>query len=279
MKLLVIPDIHNHFEPAEELIKRFPDRHVVFLGDYFDSFDDTVSMAIATAEWLRYSIGKGRIHLMGNHDLPYRWRYQTCPGFNTRKYREVCRIMTEDIWRETRLALIFSNFAHGAPIARPLVLSHAGFTLANLYGADDFRDVAKGGRLEFLRDRLPQEHLEEIRKQSTRCLRAAKEVRHHFWLNQGTRVGDRNVGGPFWIDRHELLSQLPEIYQIVGHTHVKTPQRHCVPHAAKPTSEVWFIDGGGQMAALVDGIVTERGGLQITPIHAKGDRIGEPWTV
>jgi hypothetical protein len=45
---------------------------------------------------------------------------------------------------------------------------------------------------------------------------------------------------------------------------------------AKPTSEVWFIDGCGQFAALVDYVVTERGGLQITPIHAKGEKIGEP---
>jgi hypothetical protein len=274
LKLLIIPDIHNHFEPAEALIRLFPDRQVVFLGDYFDSFNDTPSMAAKTAEWLSYSIKEGRVHLMGNHDLPYRWRYQTCPGYHARKDREVKRFMNEALWNETRLVLIYST---GDSLdARPLVLSHAGLTLANLYGADDCRDVARGGRLEFLRDRLPQEHLEEIRTQATKCQRAAKEVRHHFWLNQGTRVGDRNVGGPFWIDRHELRSPLPGIDQIVGHTHVTKPQRHCMPHVAKPSSEVWFIDGGGKLAALVDGVVTERGGLQITPIHAIGEKIGEP---
>lgn len=276
MKLLVIPDVHNHFESTERIIERFPDRQVIFLGDYFDDYHDTPAMAAATAEWLRHSIHKGRIHLMGNHDLPYRWRHQTCPGYSGEKHREIKKFMTETEWNEVRLALIYSNCRYGKQEARPLVLSHAGFTLANLYGVADFRDVARNGRLGFLRDRLPQEHLEEIRKQSFACLKAGHERRHHFWFNQGDRMGELATGGPFWIDRHSLRSELPGVDQIVGHTHVSSPQRHCAPNCAKPTSEVWFIDGCGKFAALVDSAVTERGGVQITPIYAKGEKVGEP---
>lgn len=273
MKFLIIPDVHNHYNEAEELIGHFPGHQAVFLGDYFDNFGDNPTVAGKTAEWLRYSIAKGRIHLMGNHDLPYRWQYQQCPGYTREKHRAILQHMRPSDWQQTRLALILRV----APSCRPLVLSHAGFTLSNLYGVADFRDVASNGRLSHLRKRLPQEHLESIREHSFKCAAAGDARGEHFWFNQGTRTGQRNVGGPFWLDRHEMHSQLPGIDQIVGHTRVHTPQRHCRPHAAAPESVVWFLDGYGKYAALLDGSITKQGGLTITPIHARGERIGKPW--
>jgi hypothetical protein len=273
MKILVVPDIHNHVEWAEELVAAHPGHLAVFVGDYFDSYGDTPFMAEKTAEWLRYSIQQpGRIHLMGNHDLPYRWRHMNCPGYHTIKGMEVRKHMNYALWQQVRLYHVVT-----APAGvRPLVISHAGFTLANLYGAADFRDVARGGRLEFLRERSAQEHLNEIHKQGEASLRAASSQRHHFWFNQGTRMGYHEVGGPFWIDRHETRSELPGIDQIVGHTHVKTPQCHYVPHRAKPILKFWFIDGVGKYAAIVDTGTFVDGGMQITPIHARGEKIGQP---
>ncbi len=272
MKFLIIPDVHNHYVEAEELIAHFPGHQVVFLGDYFDSFGDNPTVAGKTATWLRYSIGKGRIHLMGNHDLPYRWSGQSCPGFTREKQRAVEKHMRPEDWGQTRLALIFAGREH-----RPLVLSHAGFTLANLYGIADFRDVARGGRLEHMRQIPADEHLAAIRDHSFKCAKAGDERRDHCWFNQGDRMGELEPGGPFWIDKDSLHSQLPGIDQIVGHTRVVTPQRHCSPHKAAPESVVWFIDGYGKYAALLDGSVTAQGGLTITPIHARGERIGKPW--
>lgn len=273
MKFLIIPDVHNRYSEAEELIEHFPEHQAVFLGDYFDSFGDNPAVAGKTAEWLRYSIGKGRIHLMGNHDLPYRWQDQQCPGYTREKHRAILQHMRPDDWNQIRLALILS----GSQSHRPLVLSHAGFTLANLYGVPDFRDVGSGGRLSHLRERLPQEHLESIRVYSFKCAKAGDARIDHFWFNQGDRMGELEPGGPFWIDRHSLHSQLPGIDQIVGHSFVATPQRHCDPHESKPESVVWFIDGHGDYAALLDGSVTEQGGLTVTPIHARGEVIGKPW--
>lgn len=272
MKFLIIPDVHNLYPEAEELIARFPEHQPVFLGDYFDSFHDTPAIALRTAAWLRYSISKGRIHLMGNHDLPYRWQSQQCPGYTPEKHRAIRQHMRPVDWQQMRLALILST----PPKCRPLVLSHAGFTLANLYGIADFRDVASGGRLEHMRKLPASQHLDAIREHSFKCAAAGDEKREHFWFNQGTRMGHRNVGGPFWVDRHQLHSPLPGIDQIVGHTRVLTPQCHCAPHAAAPNSAIWFIDGHGKYAALIDGKMTPKGGLNVTPIHARGERLGKP---
>lgn len=276
MKFLIIPDIHNRYFEAEELIEHFPGHQVVFLGDYFDSFGDNPTVAGKTAAWLRYSIGKGRIHLMGNHDLPYRWPWQSCPGFTKEKCKEVAKHMRPEDWQQTRLALIFAGTKYQECVHRPLVLSHAGFTLANLYGVADFRDVARGGRLEHMRKIPAYLHLDAIRDHSFKCAKAGDARVDHFWFNQGDRMGELEPGGPFWIDRHSLHSPLPGIDQIVGHTRVTTPQRHCDPHKAAPKSVVWFLDGYGKYAALLDGSLTEHGGLTITPIHARGERIGKP---
>jgi hypothetical protein len=278
MKLLVIPDVHNHYEGPEQLIARFPDHHVVFLGDYFDNYNDTPAIAAATAEWLRWSIQRPkRTHLMGNHDLPYRWRYQDCPGYTELKAREVKRIMSADLWGQVQLTSTFTGSHFGLKEEiRPLVLSHAGFTLANLYGVSDPKDVARGGRLEHMREIEPAEHLREIQIQTDLCLVEASAGGQHHWFNRGSRMGERTVGGPFWLDKDEFRGQLRGIDQVVGHTHVRRPSASLVPCRAQPESAVWFIDGAGSFAVTIDPEVTDKGGLKITPIHANGEFLGEP---
>ncbi|MDH3313141.1 MAG: hypothetical protein OEM28_08345 [Nitrosopumilus sp.] len=41
MKTLIIPDIHTKFGIAETIIVKESPDNVVFLGDYFDSLDDS----------------------------------------------------------------------------------------------------------------------------------------------------------------------------------------------------------------------------------------------
>jgi hypothetical protein len=277
MNYLIIPDVHNRVEWAESLIATFPGRVVIFLGDYFDNYEDTPSIARHTAQWLRYSLDQGRIHLMGNHDLPYRWAGITCPGWTKDKHREVNRVLAHYDWGKLRLVFILRfNKLEVIPQERlveqrrPLVISHAGVTLANLYGAGAPADTAKNGRLSHLRDRTVDEHLEEIRRQHDLCRYLAESGGDHHWLNQGVRMGHRNVAGPFWLDRHDF-NPIAGIDQIMGHTRVSTPQRHCMPHAQAPVSENWFIDGAGKFAALITNGV-------VVPIWVTPERMGEPTT-
>ena len=55
-KIILIPDIHNDYFTAEKIIKKENPCNVIFLGDYFDDFDDTVQDAINTAKWLKKSL-------------------------------------------------------------------------------------------------------------------------------------------------------------------------------------------------------------------------------
>lgn len=272
--LLVLPDIHNRVESAERLIAKFPERQVVCLGDYFDDYHDTVEDARLTAEWLRYSLGRGRIHLMGNHDLPYRWNSQHCPGYTLEK-RQVIQRTLKGLWGAMRLVFILPHHH-----LRPLVLSHAGLTLTNLFGLQHDSDLAsatrfrESGRLSHLRALPTEEYLRQIKLQERVCLEALGNGHHHHWLNQGSRMGQRNIAGPLWLDIDDMRSPLPGIDQIVGHTHVLKPRRMSFPNLATSTGDIWYIDGGGCYAALVDQKDNGLGGCEVVPIWAKGDKAG-----
>ncbi len=41
-KTIIISDIHNDYFTAEKIIKKENPDKIIFLGDYFDDFDDTV---------------------------------------------------------------------------------------------------------------------------------------------------------------------------------------------------------------------------------------------
>ena len=71
-KFVIIPDIHTNFVDAEIIIEKEKPDQTVFLGDYFDSYDETDELVDQTADWLANSLAKeDRIHLIGNHDLSY----------------------------------------------------------------------------------------------------------------------------------------------------------------------------------------------------------------
>lgn len=282
MSYLIIPDVHNHYEDVENLIRMFPERRVVFLGDYFDNYNDTPTDARATAEWLAYSIRKGRTHLMGNHDLPYRWAMLNCPGWTKSKHKEVMRVMTAELWCQVGVTFLLSwksdedmtNY-----LARPLLLSHAGVSLPNLYHADE-REFYKHGRLRHLCHRTVDEYLDEMYRQQTQCLSAAMccgDHQSHHWLQQGSRMGARDIAGPFWQDDEEFLLPPRGIDQIVGHSKMIEPELRPWPHKHEPQAETWFIDCAGRAAALVDFEHNGRGGMKVTPIHAKGVKAGQPF--
>lgn len=271
MKFLVIPDVHNKIVGAEQIITAMPDHQPVFLGDYFDSFHDTPDMAEQTAKWLAWSLGQGRIHLMGNHDLPYRWRHQSCPGFSEEKLARVKREMSPFHWNQMGLFKVIRKEG-----LRPLVLSHAGFTLNNLYGIDSLLDTRSGGRAEHLRKLTTDQHLDMIGHEGRECLKKASYIGDHHWFNQGTRMGELRQGGPFWIDKDYFARPIFGIDQIVGHSWVNKPKVAHWPTKAAPASKVWFMDGGGMFAATVEAEDDGTGGLTVTPIYATGTKIGEP---
>jgi hypothetical protein len=104
---LILPDVHNHVDAAEDIIALFQPDYVVFLGDYFDSFGDSPAQARQTALWLKKSLHQpNRTHLWGNHDLPYAFPKNAaayCPGFHPAKLQETERVLTHEDWTKLRV--------------------------------------------------------------------------------------------------------------------------------------------------------------------------------
>lgn len=183
MTTLVIPDIHNHVDSADEWIERFPADRIIFLGDYFDNFGDTPEDAERTARWLRDSLAQpNRIHLWGNHDLPYGFVSEPslyCPGFTPKKSELVSQVLNwDEHW--SRLKLVHFE--------REYAFSHAGIS-----------------RFVFGLNLTPA-------KVEARCLAALKAPARG-------KVVDPVLGidGIVW-QRWYVMDELEEFHQIVGHT-------------------------------------------------------------
>jgi hypothetical protein len=252
MRHLVIPDIHHRHASAERLIKQHPEHTAVFLGDYFDDYHDTPADAERTASWLAWSLQQPRrIHIMGNHDAAYRWStLANCPGWTVTKHRRVVSVMRAHLWELCRLHYVVAG-------ARPIVLSHAGFTLRNVYDVHAAGDLYANGRLNFINERTPAGHLEEIEKQARQCLRMADvyNQRHHFF-QQGSRTGCRLPAGPWWLDDEDFIP-IPGMDQIVGHSVQQKPVVRYLPNEKDAQSTTWFIDTNSKHAALIEnGTVT-----------------------
>ena len=195
MRTLVIPDIHHKIAKAQAIIEIESADEIVFLGDYFDNFNDTPEIARATAEWLKKSLStKGRIHLFGNHDLPYSCpnRRAYCPGYSDAKDTAINSVLTPDDWQKLK----WFYFSNG------VLFTHAGLDTRN------FHILRKGQSLINLLEEAAQDADNKIRKGSE----------HHWFINwPRNRGGNVEVGGILWQDWSEFRP-IKGVCQICGHT-------------------------------------------------------------
>ena len=196
MKTIVIGDIHNHVDWIEPFLESYPHDSVIFLGDYFDSFRDNAKIAKKTSKWLAGSVFKeNRIHLMGNHDMPYRFSNnirQGCPGFSIEKLNIINKefglidtLGLGKVWDQIKLA----HFDHD----NNFIFSHAGLS------EDIFKCCPINGP-----------NLVDYEKTITDTLEG---------LNTNPEFISNVVGasGITWI-RPEGFKLIPNVTQVVGHT-------------------------------------------------------------
>lgn len=127
MNTLIVGDIHNRTSEFEEILVNIENKtklvfdEIVFVGDYFDRFHDSVDEAGRTAAWLKKSLeDPKRVHLIGNHDMPYMSPanpYVQCPGWTPSKSRMVNSVMTKEDWDKIKAVHYTQGF----------MVSHAGF--------------------------------------------------------------------------------------------------------------------------------------------------------
>jgi hypothetical protein len=193
-RTVIIPDLHNAVSRIDSWLSAHlrADDELVFLGDYFDEYDDGPAQAATTAAWLKEMLRRPRtVMLMGNHDVSYATSFH-CDGWTLEKQAAIREILDWDDWR--RLGLLHST--------QGFYLSHAGMH-------PDF--FCQPGTTQFIGPRAAQEACEA-------ALDRARLDEVAPVLRPGKlRGGVQPHGGITWLD-WRAFTPIPGVNQIVGHT-------------------------------------------------------------
>lgn len=192
--------MHTKFGIAESIIEKENCDEVVFLGDYFDSYDNYES-AHQTAVWLKESMKKAhRTHLMGNHDLSYAdpQRHQ-CSGYEIEKDNAIKTVGI--VW----------DLLHRWVWVDDWLLTHAGLS-------KEFYDAySKDG--------------EDVNNFLLRMYED-KETEQTLYGVSGFRRGHDPHAGILWCDWREF-EPIRKVKQIFGHTvgdiiRNRGPHNYCI---------------------------------------------------
>lgn len=230
--VLIIPDIHLNWERAEEIIAKIKHDEVIFLGDYFDDWDDTPAMFRETVKWLEESIQKpNRIHMFGNHDQHYAFPYRTfqCSGYEQWKYFIVHDNFDKQLWGKVKWYHFLDN---------RWLLTHAGLHKLNVPDAITTHYKNREKYIKVLSDYLDDEIVKGFR--------AAGDGTGSWIFNAGlARWGQQRVGGITWCDYNQEFYPLQGINQIVGHTPQRQPRRwvnmSAEDQVVNPTFEEYLV--------------------------------------
>jgi hypothetical protein len=230
-KIIAVGDIHHgpNLEQIDEAIARKNPDLTIFTGDYFDQFHDHFDHAHRTAKWLKGSLAKpNRVHLWGNHDLPYGFGdLAFCPGYTPTKERAIRSVLDESDWAKLKLWHLESSW----------LFTHAGLT--NYWAPKSLAN-------------LPA-YLKREEAAAWKAL-AAREPHWIFAIGRA-RGGFAPTGGLLWCDWDYEFHPIPGINQVFGHT----PALQMRSKRAE-NSENWCIDltsmtGVTQILAIENGLV------------------------
>lgn len=111
MKTLFLGDIHGRSVWKKIVEKENPDR-VIFIGDYFDSFDvpgvDQIHNFKEIVDFKKAS-DKEVVLLVGNHDLHYMHIGETYSGFQPRLQFDISTVLSENL-EQLQMAYSFDKF-------------------------------------------------------------------------------------------------------------------------------------------------------------------------
>lgn len=195
MKILIIPDVHERYWRMMDILAFYESEvdSVVFLGDYFDSFDEPFGNFMQMCSFLKENASNPKYtFLLGNHDVQYFARENYfCSGYNPQKH--------EYIKKHLGFYFFLDNFSFIHREGK-YVFSHAGvhesFFMPFISAEDQFVKM--------------NADIKECLVRGIPCP----------LLDAGRGRGGRNsVGGVTWLDWNEEYEPLSvDFNQIVGHT-------------------------------------------------------------
>lgn len=216
-KGLIVPDVHERIVKLLRILALYEPLvdWVLFLGDFFDSFNYGGRASEDTKQICRWLIEnhnnpKYRF-LYGNHDVHYAfpWGDLKCSGWTPDKHRLINGMLEKKHWSNFRLIswILPDDESDGNVVGpRKWLCSHAGLhpsLLHPLHGYDT----------EALLD------MEQI------VLADLNFGQVGAWLQAGRgRGGSASIGGVDWLDWNREFTPIDGLNQIVGHTQGQIPR-------------------------------------------------------
>lgn len=210
MKTVIIADVHGRDLWKQIVAQESDADRIVFLGDYFDSFDISgVEQMHNFKEIVEFkeTSGKEVIMLIGNHDYHYfpEIDESSTSGYQTRLAPSIKQLIGENR-QHLQVAYRMDEF----------VFSHAGISSEWL---DDF---VPSWKLDTMVDQINDLF---TYTPTNLCYRSYKitDIDKGEWIGSGG-YGAETYQGPMWIRPKALMAAnrdtlRKEIIQVVGHTH------------------------------------------------------------
>lgn len=192
----VIPDIHERLGLLDQVLENTEGHPRVFLGDWFDTFDKFDERRVErVCEQILEAIARGDRLLIGNHDAHYFFGHDgfLCSGFDPRKREIVQSLISKDTICQFLVSVKVGGY----------VLSHAGWhqLIWDVY-QESGGFAADPAYIEAALDGYMPEIFQAGR----------------------ARSGPMLVGGPTWLDWNREFQDIPNMKQLVGHTHGAEPR-------------------------------------------------------
>lgn len=190
MKYVFVGDIHGKLDKVKEALGK--EGHIVFVGDFIDSYDKTISEHDECYRLVVEAIREGKATaLYGNHELSYlavageQVPHHRCSGYDYKR-GIIMRKYESDI-RE-----LFKPYLMPTP---SMLVSHAGLT-EHIWNQEELTiDLLPSVLASWWPDRASPMH----------------------WIGH-YRGGRDVVGGLFWCDFNTEFKPIPELTQVFGHT-------------------------------------------------------------
>ncbi len=215
MRILVIPDVHGSHE--WEVAKTFPREEydfIVFLGDYFDSWENKWPDQGKNFEAICNFIREDSTHrklLLGNHDWSYLSKTRRGSGVSGHQNGKIDEIRKLLLKNHDIIDLAFKSDG--------VVFSHAGFSrtwvqsLLKIFGHEekDFPDSMTF--VDFMNEKW---HELSFWPGDVHFNYDFEELLD--WYGFYSRTGNEVTQGPLWIRPEALLQDAFYRNQVVGHT-------------------------------------------------------------
>lgn len=239
-RYLIIGDVHQNIEWAESVIESHKGDfdHIIFLGDFFDTFRKDLASAKETCEFMIRMYNRGdTTFIVGNHDVAYYELWYKlkkdrspkkllfpCSGVTLNKASKIEKYLPEEIIVNSKLGMFVHNY----------FISHAGITedLLTLHYSED--DTSE--KFQRFLNSLPTrwENFKNI------------PIDPVFYVSR-SRGGLDDFAGLLWADWYKDFTDHLPFPQILGHTQT---QKFHKPHDEIRNNEKApsvNLDGGQDM--------------------------------